>query len=190
MSITARAPTTSTFHVLFTLQCTRTLRLRCANTLQTPWSVLGKLISSGIYPFAWPICRVSAANNARIYELEHDIPQVLSWPVSLSLTGELVWDAFFLHGLICDSHDRSKTLVLSDSTHPDRLHEALEPKRAKSDGRFLMSHYIETSDDLVSRNRRPRTFNESHQIAAARISAQMERKWKAFDRDDPRQSCR
>ena len=128
MSIIAHAPSISTFHVLSTLQCTCTLRLRCANTLQTPWSVLGKLISSETCPFTWPICRVFAANNARIYELEHDIPQVLSWPVSLSLTGELVWDAFFLHGLICDSHDRSKTLVLSDSTHPDRLHEALEAR--------------------------------------------------------------
>ena len=52
------------------------------------------------------------------------------WPISLLLTGELIWDAFFLYSLICDSHDKSNILVLSDSTHPDHLYEVLKAYNA------------------------------------------------------------
>ena len=54
------------------------------------------------------------------------------WPISLLLTGELIWDAFFLYGLICDSHDKSNPSALQTFTAPDRSPLTMPPRKGES----------------------------------------------------------
>ncbi|KAI0054519.1 hypothetical protein BV25DRAFT_1922614 [Artomyces pyxidatus] len=75
---------------------------------------------------------VSASNNARIYELEHgtvDTRFPAHWPTSHILTVELVWDCFFLYGLLRDCEENATVLVLDNAAdQADRLRPALEAR--------------------------------------------------------------
>jgi len=58
---------------------------------------------------------VSASNNARIYNQEHpdcDWQFPARHPVSNSLSGEIVWDTFFMHCLLRDHCEKSPPAVL------------------------------------------------------------------------------
>ena len=67
-----------------------------------------------------PKIRVSAANNAIIYNTEHEA-RIQEFPVGrwgtitdASLTSLVVWDAFFLHALILDHDERRTNLILPE----------------------------------------------------------------------------
>ena len=60
-------------------------------------------------------CRVSATNLTHTYDT--DTPNcenriLISWCYSLDMNTGMVWNVFFLHGLIMDSLDREETLEL------------------------------------------------------------------------------
>lgn len=93
--------------------------------------------------------RVSATNAARIYNNECDTSNVNrnGQPTQPTLTGEQVWDGFFLHSLLLEHSEHGTVLELAHNAHDqaERLRPALEARNAAmvGPGQEMWSHACE-----------------------------------------------
>ena len=84
------------------------------------------------------VIRVSATNNGRIYDLEHQDSRrhfPSDWSINPTLTSTLVWDAFFLFALLLDRIELGMSLVLSNQgDQTSRLDPALRERNQSMAG--------------------------------------------------------
>jgi hypothetical protein len=92
------------------------------------------------------LSRVAAYNAARIYNLTHkqaaDMRTAIGWQKSFILTGEVVYDAFFLQALLLDCMHNESILQLPNTASSARLAEALQARNQRFQGpeRPLYNH--------------------------------------------------
>ena len=115
---------------LYRLQLMFTWRRLCVSDSPTTWYAHGEFIASFgslFFDHNWIYHRVSATNNAAIYNLEHEgRARILTeWPAPSQLTAELVWDGFFLNALLRECQESHRILELTEGGS-DRLNPALE----------------------------------------------------------------
>lgn len=84
------------------------------------------------------IFRVSATNNAHIYNEEHgDVSSRFpsGWPTTGRMTCPMVWDAFFIHSLLEEYSEMHRHLVLDNDQHQaTRLSNAIRERNISAIG--------------------------------------------------------